>query len=201
MRRHPSQARARRTYDTVLKAAVTLIDREGVERATTRRIALAAGVSIGAVYEYFPNKESIVLHLGTDWLHRIREIVEALHPSRSAIPDLLGYLDRMLGDVERLYREQPGVLAIVRLSGAIAQLREAEQAHDAAVIASMTSAMRRFSPGAEPAEVESVARCIIGMSHGVLSACLVAKAAEAGRLQRLLRVSIYALASSILLPR
>ncbi|HLZ98991.1 MAG TPA: helix-turn-helix domain-containing protein, partial [Steroidobacteraceae bacterium] len=63
MRRHPSQARARRTFGTVLDAAVALIEREGVERATTRRIALAAGVSIGAVYEYFPNKESIVLHL------------------------------------------------------------------------------------------------------------------------------------------
>ncbi len=201
MRRHPSQARARRTFETVLKAAVALIEREGVERATTRRIALAAGVSIGAVYEYFPNKESIVLHLGTNWLRRIREIVEALHPSQSAIPDLLGYLSRILDDVERLYRDQPGVLAIVRLIGAIPELREAEQAHDAAVIASMASAMRHFSPGADPAETESAASCMIIMSHGVLSTCLVAPAAEAVRLLRMLRVSLYALATVILLPR
>ena len=200
MRRHPSQARARRTYDTVLEAAVALIESEGVERATTRRIALAAGVSIGAVYEYFPNKESIVLHLGTDWLRRIREIVEALHPSQSAIPDLLGYLNRGLDAVERLYRDQPGVLAIVRLIGAIPQLREAEQAHDAAVIASMATAMLHFSPGADPAEAESAASCIIIMGHGVLSACLVAQPAESLRLLRMLRVAIYALASSILLP-
>src|SRR5450631_282026 len=100
MRRHPSQARAQRTFSTVLDAAVALIEREGIERATTRRIALAAGVSIGAVYEYFPNKESIVSHLGTNWLRRIREIIEALHPSHSAIPDLLGYLHRMQGDIE-----------------------------------------------------------------------------------------------------
>src|SRR5580704_11295401 len=123
MRRHPSQARAQRTFGTVLDAAVGLIEREGVERATTRRIALAAGVSIGAVYEYFPNKESIVLHLGTQWLRRIREIVEGLHPARSAIADLLGYLDRMLREVETLYRNQPGVLAVVRLIGAIPELR------------------------------------------------------------------------------
>lgn len=200
-RRHPSQARARHTYDTVLQAAVALIEREGVERVTTRRIALAAGVSVGAVYEYFPNKESIVLQLGTEWLRRIRDIVEALHPSRSAIPDLLGYLDRMLADVEGLYRHQPGVLAIVRLIGAIPQLHEAEQAHDAAVIASVSSAMHHFSPGADPAEVESAASCMIVMSHGVLCACLVAQAGGAARLLRLLRVSIYALAASILLPR
>src|ERR1700675_3505754 len=89
MRRQPSQARAQRTFGTVLDAAVALIERDGGERATTRRIALAAGVSIGAGYEYLPNKKSIVLPLATDWLRRIREIVEALHPSRSEIPDLL----------------------------------------------------------------------------------------------------------------
>jgi AcrR family transcriptional regulator len=199
MRRHPSQARAQRTFGTVLDAAVALIERDGVERATTRRIALAAGVSIGAVYEYFPNKESIVLHLGTDWLRRIREIIEALHPSRSSIPDLLGYLNRTMDDVARLYCDQPGLLAVVRLIGAIPELREAEHAHDAAVIASVTSAMRHYAPNADPAEVQSAAACVLIMGHGVLSACLVAQVGDAPRLLRMLRVSIYALMTPILL--
>jgi AcrR family transcriptional regulator len=200
MRRRPSQARAQRTFGTVLDAAVALIEREGVERATTRRIALAAGVSIGAVYEYFPNKESIVLHLGTDWLRRIREIVEALHPSSSGIPDLLGYLNRLLGDVEKLYRGQPGLLAVVRLIGAIPELREAEQAHDAAVVASVTGALRHFAPNTDPAEVQSTASCMIIMHHGVLSECLVAQIGDATRLLRMLRVAIFALVAPLLLP-
>jgi AcrR family transcriptional regulator len=199
MRRHPSQARAQRTFSTVLDAAVALIEREGIERATTRRIALAAGVSIGAVYEYFPNKESIVSHLGTNWLRRIREIIEALHPSHSAIPDLLGYLHRMQGDIEQLYRDQPGLLAVVRLMGAIPELRAAEQAHDAAVLASVASALRHYAPDADPAEVQSTASCMIIMSHGVLSACLIAQIGDATRLLRMLRVSIYALMTPILL--
>src|SRR5260370_25542590 len=152
-----SLARAQGTFGTVLDAAVALIERDGVERATTRRIALAAGVSIGAVYEYFPNKESIVVHLGTNWLCRIREIIEALHPSRSAIPDLLSYVNRTLDDVARLYRDQPGLLAVLCLIVAIPELREAEQAHDAAVIASTTSALLHYVPEADPAEVQSTA--------------------------------------------
>jgi AcrR family transcriptional regulator len=199
MRRHPSQARAQRTFGTVLDAAVALIERDGVERATTRRIALAAGVSIGAVYEYFPNKESIVVHLGTNWLRRVREIVEALHPSRSAIPDLLGYVNRTLDDVARLYRDQPGLLAVVRLIGAIPELREADRAHDAAVIASTTSALRHYAPDADPAEVQSAANCMIIIGHGVLSECLVAELGDATRLLRMLRVAIYALVTPLLL--
>jgi AcrR family transcriptional regulator len=200
MRRHPSQARAQRTFGTVLNAAVALIEREGVERATTRRIAREAGVSVGAVYEYFPNKESIVLHVGTNWLRRIREIIEARHPSRSAIPDLLGYLNRTLDDVEQLYRDQPGVLAVVRLIGAIPELREAEEAHDAVVIASVTSALRHYAPNADPAEVQAAATCIIIMGHGVLSACLVPHFGDATRLLRMLRASVYALVIPIMLP-
>jgi AcrR family transcriptional regulator len=199
-RRHPCQARAQRTFETVLDAAVRLIEQDGVERATTRRIAVAAGVSIGAVYEYFPNKESIVLHLGTSWLRRIREVVDALHPSRSAIPDLLGYLNRMMSDVERLYRDQPGLLAVVRLIGAIPELREAEQAHDVEVSASLESALRYYAPDADPGELHAAANYMIIISHSVLSECFAAQTSDAARLLRLLRASIYSLAMPLLLP-
>jgi AcrR family transcriptional regulator len=200
MRRQPAQPRAQRTFGTVLNAAVELIEREGVERATTRRIALAAGVSVGAVYEYFPNKEAIVLKLGTNWLHRIREVIDAIHPSHSGIPDLIGYLNRMLDDVERLYRDQPGLLAVVRLIGAIPQLRQAAQAHDAVVIASVTSALRHFAPHVGTAELQALANCMIIIGHGVLSECLVAQTGDAARLLRMLRVSTYALVTPLLLP-
>jgi AcrR family transcriptional regulator len=199
-RRHPCQARAQRTFDMVLDAAVRLIEQEGVERATTRRIALAAGVSIGAVYEYFPNKESIVLHLGTSWLRRIREAVDALHPSRSGISDLLGYVNRMMGDVERLYRDQPGLLAVVRLIGAIPELREAEQAHDLEVTTSITSALQHFAPDASPAELQATANYMIIVGHSVLSECFVAQTGDASRLLRMLRVSMYSLVTPLLFP-
>jgi AcrR family transcriptional regulator len=199
-RRYPSQARAQRTFDTVLDAAVRLIEQEGVERATTRRIALAAGVSIGAVYEYFPNKESIILHIGASWLRRLRQMVDDLHPSRSAIPDLMSYLNRMMSDAERMYRDQPGLLAVVRLIGSIPELREADQAHDLEVAASITSALQHYAPHAEHSELEAVANYLIIISHSVLSECCVAQTGDRTRLLRMLRVSLYTLMTPLLLP-
>jgi AcrR family transcriptional regulator len=199
-RRHPSQARAQRTFDTVLEAAIRLIEQEGVERATTRRIALAAGVSIGAVYEYFPNKESIVLHIGTSWLRRVRQMVDDLHPSRSGIPDLMSYLNRMMSDAERMYRDQPGLLAVVRLSGAIPELREADQAHDLEVTGSITSALQHFAPHAEREELKAIANFLLIISHSVLSDCFVAQTGDTSRLLRMLRVSLYTLVTPLLLP-
>src|SRR6185295_11214806 len=61
--RQAKQERARATIESVLEAAAQILVDEGYEGATTNRIAEQAGVSIGSVYQYFPNKESIVAEL------------------------------------------------------------------------------------------------------------------------------------------
>lgn len=69
-RKEPRQQRARATVDAILIAAAHILKTEGFERATTNRIAELAGVSIGSLYQYFPNKESVVAGLRerhSDW--------------------------------------------------------------------------------------------------------------------------------------
>jgi AcrR family transcriptional regulator len=59
-RKFPSQERSRATVDVLLRAAARVFQREGYAAATTNRIAAAAGVSVGSLYEYFPNKDAIL---------------------------------------------------------------------------------------------------------------------------------------------
>lgn len=54
------QARARRTVDLILEAATQILAHEGEEELTTNRIAERAGFSIGTLYQYFPNRESVL---------------------------------------------------------------------------------------------------------------------------------------------
>lgn len=61
-RRRPVQARSQATVDFVLEAAARVFKREGFA-ATTNRIAEAAGVSIGTLYEYFPHKQALLFAL------------------------------------------------------------------------------------------------------------------------------------------
>ncbi len=58
-RRQAKQERARETVEAVVEAAARVLVREGYARATTNRIAEAAGVSVGSVYQYFADKEEI----------------------------------------------------------------------------------------------------------------------------------------------
>jgi AcrR family transcriptional regulator len=58
-RRDPAQERSRQTVDAIVEAAVRLLVEHGRLGVTTNAVAERAGVSIGSLYQYFPNKEAI----------------------------------------------------------------------------------------------------------------------------------------------
>ncbi len=62
-RKLPRQDRSRETVDALLEATSQVLVSEGYEKASTNKIALKAGVSIGSLYQYFPNKEALVAAL------------------------------------------------------------------------------------------------------------------------------------------
>jgi AcrR family transcriptional regulator len=76
-RKLPKQARSAATVEAVLEAAAQVFERHGYAAGTTNRIAERAGVSIGSLYQYFPNKDAILVAL----VHRhLAESLVALEP-------------------------------------------------------------------------------------------------------------------------
>jgi len=59
-RKLPTHARSKATYDAILKATAQILAGEGVDSLNTNRVAEVAGASIGSLYQYFPNKESMM---------------------------------------------------------------------------------------------------------------------------------------------
>ena len=59
-RKTASQQRSRLTVEALLGATARILIKDGYDRASTNRIAEAAGVSIGSLYQYFPSKEALV---------------------------------------------------------------------------------------------------------------------------------------------
>ena len=58
--RAPRQARSRYKVELMLEATMRLLERGGLESLTTNAVAASAGVSIGTLYQFFPNKEAIL---------------------------------------------------------------------------------------------------------------------------------------------
>ncbi len=59
-RKSPVQARSTASVDAILKATIQVLLKAGKERLTTTRVAARAGVSVGTLYQYFPNKSALL---------------------------------------------------------------------------------------------------------------------------------------------
>lgn len=70
-RKKPKQARSAAMVEGILEAAARVFIKQGFAKATTNRIAEAAGISVGSLYQYFPSKDAIAVEL----LRRYRERV------------------------------------------------------------------------------------------------------------------------------
>lgn len=62
-RKQPLQDRSRETFGAILEATARILEAEGLEAANTNAIAARAGVSIGSLYQYFPDKAAIFAEL------------------------------------------------------------------------------------------------------------------------------------------
>lgn len=82
-RKQPQQVRSTELVAAILQAAVQVLAREGAARFTSARVAAKAGVSVGSLYQYFPNKAAILFRLqAEEWretAHMLREILEDTH--------------------------------------------------------------------------------------------------------------------------
>jgi AcrR family transcriptional regulator len=88
-RRRPRQARAQATVDAIVQATARVLIEDGYDRASTNRIAQAAGVSIGSLYQYFPSKEALVAALVEEHVHRMLDMVTIAldHESQENLPE------------------------------------------------------------------------------------------------------------------
>ncbi len=123
----PRQERAKRTYENILRAAAELLVEVGVERISTNLIAERAGITVPALYRYFPNKYSVLHALGASMMDRqntaFADWFDQFGSNASAEDVLAGVHDLLLRTME-VTRAQPGGLEILHSLRAVAPLQQ-----------------------------------------------------------------------------
>ena len=138
LRKRPRQQRSQETVDRILDTAARLFDELGYRSTTTNHVAEAAGVSIGSLYQYFPNKDSLLVGLGD------RHLDEAL-PALFAIA----------ADVRRDDLDLPA--AFRRLFGAALEVNRGSRLHQLLWTAPRTPELAERFAGAEELMVAEIA--------------------------------------------
>ncbi len=128
LRTAPQQPRSQAKIDQAVDAADRLLARDGANAVTTTRVAAEAGIAVGTVYRYFPDKEALFDALAARCLARFESLMDALvEQSRTEKwADPVGMLFDVYTD---LYRTDAGLRAIW-FGGLLSEnLREADRAH------------------------------------------------------------------------
>ena len=102
-RREPTQKRSRKRVEQIVEAARALLFEHGIRAVTTTSIASKAGVPVGSVYQYFPDKSAILTTLYAEYLDRIQQVMldwERNGPYEADWRDFFGRLHRRLKQAE-----------------------------------------------------------------------------------------------------
>jgi AcrR family transcriptional regulator len=100
-RKQPRQERAQASVDAILTAALRLLEKDGLDKLTTAKVADVAGVSIGTLYQYFPSKEAIIGALLERRFDQMTTMLSALLDATRTIP-----LETAIGMAVRAFVEQ-----------------------------------------------------------------------------------------------
>ena len=103
----PAQARAKARVEALLEAAVVLIASKGSEAMRMSEVASQAGVPIGSLYQYFPDKAALLLELAQIYNLRIRRQIEAMLETVQNYDDIAPLLDDLLEGYYQMFLEEP----------------------------------------------------------------------------------------------
>lgn len=147
-RKQPKQARSNDLVAAVLEAALQVLATEGAARFTTSRVAEKAGVSVGSLYQYFPNKAAILFRLQADEWRRTTALLRSILEDGTQPP-----LARLRALVHAFVRSECEEAAMrVALHDAAPLYRDAPEAHE--VRASGAAAVHAFMCEAMPAATD-----------------------------------------------
>ena len=149
MRKQPQQARSADLVAAILEAAVQVLAKEGAQRFTTARVAEKAGVSVGSIYQYFPNKAAILFRLQSDEWRETTELLRGILEDTEKPP-----LERLRALVHAFIRSECDEAGMrVALNDAAPFYRDAPEAQEARVSGTRTVEvfMREALPGASDA--------------------------------------------------
>jgi AcrR family transcriptional regulator len=165
MRKAPTQKRSRERVENILKVACELISTHGSDAMKMGELAEKAGVSIGSLYQYFPDKASIIHALADRYNDESQHCIEEALAETQTAKELITAFDQLIDTYYELFLAEPVICDIWTGTQADKTLRDMEMEVSRANADQLTRAILRIRKNDGDASVLS-ARCLLIMYSG-----------------------------------
>ncbi|MDZ8238184.1 MAG: TetR/AcrR family transcriptional regulator [Nostoc sp. ChiQUE01a] len=167
IRRSPSGERGQRRRNLILDTAADLLAEGGAEAINTNALADRAGISVGSVYQYFSNKETILKALGERYMQQLgSNTVAALQQDVSGL-DFAAMVDRVIDPMIAFERKHPGFRHLNAGQEGEGTLVQAAQRVDREILATIYDLLLRVCPDVNPIQGWQIARVTKALYKGM----------------------------------
>ncbi len=168
LRRAPSQKRSRERVERMLAAASEVIAEQGSDAMRMGEVAERAGVSIGSLYQYFPDKGSIIRTLADRYNTLGRECIET---ELAGVSDADGFRTAFGGLIDTYYRlflAEPVMRDIWSGTQADKQLRDIDVVYGRINGEILARTLKRFRPEIDPVEIDHTAFLVMSLGEAAM---------------------------------
>lgn len=167
LRRAPRQRRGQERVRRVLRAADDILAADGAAALTTTRVAEVAGISVGSLYQYFPDKAAIVEALAAGYMAELEQLMAGLAGAaeRRRFEDPAG---EILDAFAAAFRSHAGFRALWFGGLRTEELRDATRPTRHVIAGDLARALTAQAPAADPERVAAVAQTAALVADGLL---------------------------------
>lgn len=169
-RTQPTQLRAEKTRQDIIRAAMHIIDEQGLPSLTTRRIAAEIDVAIASVYRYFPNKESILYAIIDQWFKNIIAVYkkfDALDTSKMSWQEFFTALDNDAFFTNVDFKTGYRHWALIINTHSMPALQKLEEDHEETIVNYLAKFLKRFGSKWPTEDLRIIGRVIFYASDAV----------------------------------
>ncbi len=167
MRRTPQQVRGQRRVSQILDAAAEVFVEKGYEAATTNAIAIRANTSIGSLYQFFPNKRSILEALANRYQMQLRTVLDGVK-SEADEGSLQHLLTLLVDDLVTFYTSNITFQPMFYVSQSSKTLTLIADEVCAAIVEHVNQTCSKASPDIEPELCKFYASVIVFMMRAFI---------------------------------
>ncbi|ANG96264.1 TetR family transcriptional regulator [Brucella pseudogrignonensis] len=157
LRRTPSQSRAQEKIRRIAECATALIAAKGSDSLKMSEIAQQAGISIGALYQYFPDKSALIRYLFESCNAQSRQCIEDGLAAANSSDELIAAFNALIDEYLALMRLEPAMRDIwsaTQTDKSLSKLEIAESRQNGKLLA---DTIRRIAPDKETAQLDETA--------------------------------------------
>jgi AcrR family transcriptional regulator len=182
LRRTPSQARSRARVEQMLNCAIAVIAEKGSEAMTMSEIARLAGVSIGSLYQYFPDKSSIMRALAEHYGAECLKCIEQELAGATTLEELCSALGALIDVYFALFQAEPVIRDVRSGTEADKTLRDMEISESRKSGALLSTALFRVAPECRREDAETACFLVMHLGESTMRLALSVGPEEGKRL-------------------